>query len=135
MTAADFETMVNTRSGLLGVSETSPDVRDLLSRESDDVRAAEALALFCYTAKKTIGALTAALGGLQTLVFAGGIGEHAPVIRARICEGLQFLGISIDSSRNDASAAVISSDRSAVTVRVMQTDEELFMARAVVKML
>ena len=82
MTAQQFHDMVNHESGLLGVSETSGDVRDLLAHESDDVRAAEALALFCYQAKKWIGAFVAALGGLDTLVFAAGIGEHAAAHRA-----------------------------------------------------
>ena len=88
--------MVNHESGLLGVSETSSDMRDLLAREAGDVRAAEAVALFCYQAKKWIGAFAAALGGLDTLVFAGGIGENAPPVRERICDGLGFLGIELD---------------------------------------
>ena len=90
MTAKQFHEMVNHESGLLGVSETSSDMRDLLAREADDVRAAEAVALFCYQAKKWIGSFAAALGGLDTLVFAGGIGENAPAVRARICEGSAF---------------------------------------------
>ena len=96
MTASQFDHMVNHASGLLGVSETSSDMRDLLGRESGDVRAAEAVALFCYQAKKWIGAYAAALGGLDTLVFAGGIGENAPQVRARICSGLAFIGIELD---------------------------------------
>ncbi len=96
MTAEQFHHMVNHESGLLGVSETSSDLRDLLGREVDDVRAAEAVALFCYQVKKWVGSYAAALGGLDTLVFAGGIGENSPVIRARICEGLGFLGIELD---------------------------------------
>jgi len=84
------------KSGLLGVSETSSDMRDLLAHEADDVRAAEAVALFCYQAKKWIGSFAAALGGLDTLVFAGGIGENAPLVRARICDGLQLLGIELN---------------------------------------
>ncbi len=90
MSAAQFQEMVNHESGLLGVSETSSDMRDLLDRETQDVRAAEAVALFCYQAKKWIGAFAAALGGLDTLVFAGGIGENAPPVRERICDGLGF---------------------------------------------
>src|SRR5471030_1966081 len=108
MTAAQFQQMVNHESGLLGVSGISSDVRDLLAREARDVRAAEALALFCYQAKKWIGAYAAALGGLDTLVFAGGIGENAPVIRARICDGLGFLGLKLDRSRNAKNAPLIS---------------------------
>ena len=97
--------MVNHESGLLGVSETSSDVRDLLAREASDVRAAEALALFCYQTKKWIAAFAGALGGLDTLVFAGGIGENAPLIRARICDGLEFLGIELHERRNADNAA------------------------------
>ncbi len=131
MTAAQFQKMVNQESGLLGVSETSSDMRDLLAREAKDVRAAEAVALFCYQAKKWIGAYAAALGGLDTLVFAGGIGENAPLVRARICEELGFLGIELNESRNAETAEVISTDASSVTVRVMNTDEELMIARSV----
>jgi len=130
MNAAQFDRLVNTESGLLGLSETSADVRDLLAREADDPRAAEALAVFCYQAKKWIGALSAALGGLDTLVFAGGIGEHAAPIRARICAGLEHLGVTLDSARNDAHAGVISRDASPVCVRVIPTDEEILIARA-----
>ena len=131
MTTDEFDQMVNYESGLLGVSETSSDMRDLLAGETDDVRVAEALALFCYQIKKCIGAYAAALGGLDTLVFAGGIGEHAAVIRARICEGLGFLGVDIDETRNAQHAAVISADASRVTVRVMHTDEEAMIAKSV----
>ena len=131
MTASQFDRMVNHESGLLGVSETSPDLRDLLKHEEQDVRAAEAVALFCYQAKKWIGSFAAALGGLDTLVFAGGIGENAPRVRARICQGLGFLGIELDESHNAETADVISTDASSVTVRVMHTDEELTIARAV----
>ena len=119
MTAPQFHQMVNHESGLLGVSEISSDMRDLLAREADDVRAAEAVALFCYQAKKWIGAFAAALGGLDTLVFSAGIGERSASIRARICEGLGFLGIELHDERNVAHAAVISADGSRVTVRVI----------------
>ena len=135
MTTSQFYKMVNHESGLLGVSETSSDMRDLLDREKKDVRAAEAVALFCYQAKKWIGAYAAALGGLDTLVFAGGIGDNAPVVRARICEGLKFLGIELDKSRNAKTAAVISKNSSRVMVRVIRTDEELMIARSVGRML
>jgi acetate kinase len=123
--------MVNHKSGLLGVSETSSDMRDLLDHEQQDVRAAEAVALFCYQAKKWIGSFAAALGGLDTLVFAGGIGENAPAIRARICEGLGFLGIELDEQRNTETTPVISAQTHRVTVRVIRTDEELMIARSV----
>jgi len=131
MSAEQFHHMVNYESGLLGVSETSSDLRDLLAREADDVRAAEAVALFCYQIKKCIGAYAAALGGLDTLVFAGGIGENAAVIRARICDGLAFLGIAIDEKRNAANAGVISADTGRVAVRMMHTDEEVMIAKSV----
>ncbi len=135
MTTQQFYKMVNHESGLLGVSETSSDMRDLLDHEKSDERAAEAVALFCYQAKKWIGSFAAALGGLDTLVFAGGIGENSPVVRARICEGLDFLGIELDKSRNAKTAAVISKNSSRVTVRVIRTDEELMIARSVGRVL
>ena len=127
--------MVNFQSGLLGVSETSSDMRDLLDHETQDVRAAEAVALFCYQVKKWIGAFAAALGGLDTLVFAGGIGENAPTVRARICDGLGFLGIELEEKRNAASEGVISATASRVAVRVIHTDEELMIARSVTGLL
>jgi acetate kinase len=135
ITAKQFYEMVNQQSGLLGVSEISPDMRDLLAQEVADVRAAEAVALFCYQAKKWIGSFAAALGGLDTLVFAGGIGENASLVRARICEGLSFLGVELNETRNAKNAAVISTDASRATVRVMRTDEELMIARSVCRVL
>jgi acetate kinase len=131
MTTKQFYEMVNHKSGLLGVSEISADMRDLLEQETHDVRAAEAVALFCYQAKKWIGSFAAALGGLDTLVFAGGIGENAPLVRARICEGLEFLGIELEEKRNAANEGVISAAASRATVRVIRTDEELMIARSV----
>jgi len=133
MTTQQFYDMVNHKSGLLGVSETSSDMRDLCAIEATDVRAAEAVALFCYQAKKWIGAYAAALGGLDTLVFAGGIGENAPLVRARICEGLGILGIELDAPRNAKNSVKISTDASRVTVRVIRTDEELMIARSVLR--
>ena len=135
MTTKQFYAMVNHEAGLLGVSEISPDMRDLLTQEAADVRAAEAVALFCYQAKKWLGGFAAALGGLDTLVFAGGIGENCPSIRARICEGLDFLGLELNETRNAANAAVISTDMSRATVRVIRTDEELMIARSVCRLL
>jgi acetate kinase len=131
MTTAQFQHMVNHESGMLGVSETSSDMRDLLEQEATDVRSAEAVALFCYQAKKWIGAFSAVLDGLDTLVFSGGIGENSPQVRTRICQGLDFLGIELDEKRNASSAAVISSENSRATVRVISTDEELMIARSV----
>jgi len=131
MDTKQFNEMVNFKSGLLGISETSSDMRDLLDREAEDVRAAEAIALFCYQVKKWIGAFTAALGGLDTLVFSGGIGENAPMVRARICDGLGFLGIELNETRNAANEVVISAATGRVAVRVIHTDEELMIARTV----
>jgi len=131
MDAEQFDAMVNSQSGLLGVSETSSDMRDLLERETSDVRAAEAVALFCYQVKKCIGSFAAALGGLDTLVFAGGIGESTPVVRARICSGLAFLGLELDATRNMTGEGVISTGKAGVIVRVMQTDEESMIAQMV----
>jgi acetate kinase len=135
MSATEFQEMVNHASGLLGVSEISSDLRDLPARESDDVRAAEAVALFCYQAKKWIGSFAAALGGLDTLVFAGGIGENAPLIRERICNGLGFLGIELNQKRNTNNAPLISPDAGRVKVRVIRTDEELMIARSATRVL
>lgn len=133
--AKGFNEMVNSRSGLLGVSETSSDMRDLLERERQDERAAEAIALFCYQVKKWIGAFAAALGGLDTLVFAGGIGEKAPAVRSRICEGLGFLGLELEEKRNSANEGVISKADSRVAVRVIPTDEERVIAKTVCSVL
>jgi acetate kinase len=133
--AKGFNEMVNFKSGLLGVSETSSDMRDLLAHEKQDVRAAEAVALFCYQVKKWIGAFAAALGGLDTLVFAGGIGENAPVVRARICEGLGFLGIELDEKQNATNEGVISATTSGISVRVIPTDEECTIAKMVCSVL
>ena len=131
MSGSQIDDMLNHASGLRGVSGTSADMRDLLALEATDVRAAEAVALFCYQAKKCVGAYAAALGGLDTLVFAGGVGEHAAPVRERICAGLGFLGLEIDAARNASHAGVISTDASRVTVRVIRTDEEQMIARSV----
>jgi acetate kinase len=129
--AKRFNEMVNFQSGLLGISEISADMRDLLKEEIHDVRAAEAVALFCYQVKKWIGAFAAALGGLDTLVFSGGIGENASLVRTRICEGLRFLGIELNEQQNVANESMISTAGSWVTVRVIRTDEELMIAKTV----
>lgn len=135
MSAEQFNALVNFQSGLLGISETSSDMRNLLASEAQDVRAAEAVALFCYQVKKWIGAFAAALGGLDTLIFAGGIGENAPVVRTRICAGLGFLGIELDETRNRTNAGVISVHDSRVAVRAMHTDEEWMIAKSVCRVL
>ena len=131
MTPSQFDRMVNHESGLLGISGISSDMRDLLRSESRRKRAEIAVAAFGYQAKKWIGSYAAVLGGLDTLVFAGGIGENAPKVRSRICAGLGFLGIEIDKKRNSSNQPVISTDASQVTVRVIHTNEELMIARSV----
>ncbi len=135
MTAAKFQQMVNHESGLLGVSGTSPDLRDLCAKEATDVRAAAAVELFCYQAKKWIGSFAAALGGLDTLVFSAGIGENSPLIRERICRGLGFLGIDVNNKRNAKNALLISPNAGPVKVRVIRTDEELMIAKSVNRLL
>jgi len=130
-----FNHLINHDSGLLGISEISPDIRDLLEQETKDFRAAEAVDLFCYQAKKWVGAYVAVLGGLDSLVFAGGIGENSPQIRSRICKGLQCFGIELDEKRNNTNAPIISTDKSKVTVRVINTNEEWMMAKTVRQML
>jgi acetate kinase len=128
MSPAAFQHMVNYQSGLLGVSETSADLRVLLASQAGDVRAAEAVDLFCYQARKAICAMAGALGGIDTLIFAGGIGEHAPEVRARICAGLAHLGVLLDAGANADGAAVLSKPAGTVCVRRMRTDEESVMA-------
>jgi acetate kinase len=127
--------MLNEESGLLGLSETTADVRDLLARRETDPRAAEAIDVYGYHARRWLGGFAATLGGLDTLVFTGGIGENSPEIRGAICQGLEFLGIHLDSGRNAASAPVISTDASPVKVRVIRTDEEAVIARDVARLL
>jgi acetate kinase len=129
LTSAAFRHMVNHEAGLLGVSGTSGDMRELLRAERENPHAAEAVALFCYQARKAIGGFAAALGGLDTLVFAGGIGEASATVRERICDGLAFLGVEIDAARNAGAADVISAGR--VAVHVIRTDEERVIAREV----
>jgi len=130
-----FNNLINHESGLLGISEISSDMHDLLAQETDDIRAAEAVMLFCYQAKKWIGAFSAALGGLDTLVFSGGIGENSPIIRTRICEGLGFLGIEPEEKRNKRNAPVISTDNGKVAIRVIHTDEEWMIVKTVSQIL
>jgi len=135
MDARRFDELVSSQSGLLGISETTSDMGKLLDHEASDVRAAEAVGLFCYQVKKWIGAFAAALGGIDTLIFAGGIGENAPIVRARICDGLDFLGIELNQKRNAENAQVISQDSGRVKVRVIHTDEELMIAKSVAAVL
>jgi acetate kinase len=129
MTLEALDDMCSKGSGLLGVSETSADMRDLLSREAADPRAADAVALFCRQVRKAIGAMAATIGGVETLVFAGGIGERSPVVRERICAGLEHLGVELDADRNAAGSPVISRTSCRCQVRVIPTDEESVIAR------
>lgn len=130
-----MDEFINRYCGLAGVSETSNDMRDLIERRATDIRAAEAIELFCYQARKWIGALAATMGGLDTLIFSGGIGEHSVEVRAEICAGLEFLGVKFDRARNGVSAGVISTDDSAITVRTIATNEELVIAITVCELL
>ncbi len=149
MAADQIDELVNKQSGLLGVSAASADMRDLLAIEQKNIQAAEAVELFCYTARKSIGALSAAMGALDTLVFSGGIGENAVEVRRRICIGLEHLGVQIDETRNNggaekaegpprrvnfrrkAEARLISTENAAVRVWMIPTDEECMIARIV----
>jgi acetate kinase len=129
LTADQVSHLLSSQSGLLGVSETTQDMRDLLEREAADPRAAEAIALFCYQAAKYLAACAAALGGLDLLVFTAGIGERAAPVRERICARLGFLGLELDRERNQRHDRVISSEASRIRVRIVKTNEELMLAR------
>jgi acetate kinase len=131
LNADQMDDFISSRCGLLGVSETSSDMRDLQKLRAVDQRAADAVDLFCYQAKKFVGALTAALGGLDALVFAGGVGEHSPEVRAAICGGLDFIGLELDPAANTAGHHIISAKQSRITVRIIPTDEEIVIADAV----
>jgi acetate kinase len=133
--AQQLSELVNHQSGLLGVSGISSDMRDLLSKEGGDERAAEAVEMFCYQVRKSIGAFSAVLGGLDALVFSGGIGERAPVIRSRVCAGLGYLGIGLDQGANERNEMTISRPGGAVRVFAIPTDEEWMIARQTVKLL
>ena len=135
MSAQEAGALLNEQSGLLGVSGSTGDMRTLLEKSAQDSQAAEAIDLFCYRAKKYVGAYAATLGGLDALVFTGGIGERAAAIRERICSGLEFLGIRLDGARNAANAPVISADDSRVNVRVIQTNEDLMIVQHVIAVL
>ncbi len=135
LTPDQLDRLVNRESGLLGVSGSSSDVRDLLARQASDPLAADAVELFCYSVRKWVGAMAATLGGIDTLVFAGGIGENAAEVRARICDGLAFLGVRLDPTRNASSESVISADGAPCAVRVIRTDEEAVIVRHTVRLL
>lgn len=121
--------LINHESGLLGVSEMSSSMLELLSYEKTDERAREAIELFCYEVKKRIGAYVAALGGVDIIIFTGGIGEGASRVRTSICSGLQFLGVTLDEAQNSGNAEIISAPTAPVSVRVIHTNEELIIAR------
>ena len=131
LSAEQFSHLINNECGLLGVSETSPDMQDLLEKESSDTRAAEAVGLFCYQVKKTIGAYSAVLGGLDSLVFTGGIGERSAAIRSRICSGLGYLGIELNQRANAHDELFLATEEARVGVYAIPTDEEWMIARTV----
>jgi acetate kinase len=135
LSADQLEDLLSHRAGLLGISDATGDMRELLERAPTDPASRLAVAIYCYQIKKCIGGFAAALGGIDTLVFSGGIGEHAPAVRASVCEGLEFLGIRLDSRANATNAALISIPDDPVAVRVIPTDEELTIARAAYQLL
>ncbi|MDQ3016211.1 MAG: acetate/propionate family kinase [Bacteroidota bacterium] len=135
LNAEQFNDLINHHSGLLGISEESSNMQDLLEHQHKDYRAAEAVELFCYQTRKWIGSFTAVLEGLDILVFSGGIGENAPEVRARICNGFSFLGLELDEKRNAENNPIISTDKSRVCVRVIKTNEELMIAKSVCALL
>jgi acetate kinase len=127
--ATALRRLFTSEAGMLGVSGVSGDMRDLLEQSATNPRAVAAVTLFCYQARKYLGALAAALGGVETLVFTGGIGERAVEVRQRICADLEFLGVRVDTARNEANAAIISVEGSPMTIRVMPSDEDRMIAR------
>jgi acetate kinase len=127
--ARRLDRLVNSEAGLFGVSGLSPDMKTLLERRDREPAAALAVAMFCYQLRKHIGALAAALGGLDTLVFTGGIGERAAPVRWETCQGLEHLGLRLDPERNPANAGTVSRPDSRCVVRVIPTDEDLMIAR------
>lgn len=135
LTPQAYNDLINHQSGLFGLSETTGDMQELLKARGSDVRAAEAVDFFCYQTKKWIGAYAAVLGGLDSLIFSGGIGEHAAEVRSEICSGLQFLGNELDEIKNKNSERIVSSGESNVTVYVMKTNEEVMIARQVIALL
>lgn len=138
LSGAQVDELLNHRSGLLGVSGRSGDMRELQAHAAHDARSALAVRMFCYRVRKYIGAYLAALGGADAIIFGGGIGEHAAEVRSRICAGLESLGIVLDEAANRAASgheACISAPQSRVRVQVIPLDEELYMARAAVALI
>lgn len=130
-----FNYIMNHEAGLTAISGTSGDMQSLLEKEATDEQAAAAIALFCYEVKKRIGSYAAALGGIDALVFSGGIGENAPLIRQRICEDLGFLGIRLHAQKNKTNNIIISNTDNCVPVYVIPTDETRMMADIVHNMI
>jgi acetate kinase len=133
-TAEDLEKLLDKQSGLLGISGLSPDMREL-HRASDNFRARLAVEMFARTARKTIGAYATVLAGLDLLVFSGGIGEHDSLVRSKICEGLEFLGLLLDAEANAKHLPLISRSDSRVATRIVPADEEVQIARHVFRLL
>lgn len=131
VSAEEFHQITTKKSGLLGISETTPDMYALLQQEDTDIRSKEAIDVFCYEVKKSIGALSATLGGIDVLVFAGGIGEKAPKIRQRILSGLDYLGLEIDDTSNQENKNIVSKAHSAATIYALQSDEASVMVKQV----
>jgi acetate kinase len=133
--AAQLSELVNHQSGLLGISGISSDMQDLLARESGDTAAADAVELFTYQVRKSIGAYAAVLDGIDALVFTGGIGERSAIIRSRVCAGLGYLGIALDQEANEKNEVLISRPGGPVRVYAIPTDEEKMIARQTLKLL
>jgi acetate kinase len=129
ITPPKLNEMINKKAGLFGVSGISSDMQELLEKEAENLHAADAINLFCYQAKKFLGTMASVLGGVDTIVFTGGIGENSPEIRKRICNGMEFLGIQLDLSQNEANSSTISIAGAPTTVRIIKTNEELMIAR------
>jgi acetate kinase len=127
--ASQIDHLVNHQAGLLGVSGISPDMKTLLEKRKSEPHANQAIEMFCYQLRKHIGALTAVLGGVDTLVFTGGIGERAAPVRWSVCQGLEHLGIHLDPKQNEIHADTITTPESSCTVRVIPTNEDLIIAR------
>jgi acetate kinase len=139
ISVSEAEVLLNTKSGLLGVSGYSQDMRELLQRESEgDPEAALAIEMFCYRVKKQIGAYLAVLDGAEAVIFGGGIGENSPQVRSRICAGMQWCGIAIDENRNNTMIGIegkISTDNAKVKIYVVPVDEAVMIARDTVQCL
>jgi len=140
MSSSEVDTLLNTQSGLLGISGLTNDMRELQAelKEHDDRRVRLAVEIFCYRARKYIGAFLAAMGGADAIVFTGGIGENSPDVRERICAGLEWAGLRLDAARNQEATGrqgKISSEDSKLLAYAIPTDEELLIARDTVRVI